>query len=50
MWLLRRAGNWRMQRRISSLENSVRAAAAAPPIAASTQLEEAAAEQDKPAN
>jgi hypothetical protein len=54
MWLLRRADNWRMQRRISSLENSVRVAAVAPPpatmTATSTQLEEAAAQQDKPAN
>ncbi len=50
MWLLHRAGQWRMQRRISSLENSARAAAITPPLATSTQLEEAVqTEQEKPA-
>jgi len=39
MWLLRRADRWRLNRRIVSLENSVRAAAAAPPLATSTQLD-----------
>ena len=38
MWLLHRAGQWRLQRRISSLENSVRATAIASPVATSTQL------------
>jgi putative membrane protein len=47
MWLLHRAERWRWQRRFSSLENSVRAAAAAPPVATATQLE--AASQEKPA-
>jgi uncharacterized integral membrane protein len=47
MWLLRRAERWRLKRRITSLENSVRAAAIAPPVATSTQLE--AAEQEDPA-
>jgi uncharacterized integral membrane protein len=46
MWLLHRAGQWRLQRRISSLENTVRNAAIAPPLATSTQLEQA--EQEKP--
>jgi hypothetical protein len=48
MWLLHRAGQWRLNRRISSLENSVRATAISPPLATTTQLE--AAEPDKPAN
>ena len=39
MWLLRRADRWRLNRRIASLESSVRAAATAPPLATSTQLE-----------
>jgi uncharacterized integral membrane protein len=47
MWLVHRAGQWRMQRRISSLENSVRITAAPPP-ATSTPLEEA--EQEKSQN
>jgi len=48
MWLLHRAGQWRMQRRITSLENSVRAAAVPPPVATATQLEET--EQEKSTN
>ncbi|MCC6828908.1 MAG: LapA family protein [Novosphingobium sp.] len=50
MWLLHRAGRWRWERRIHSLENSVRAAAnvQAPPLATSTQLEAEA--QEKPAD
>lgn len=46
MWLLRRADRWRLNRRIASLENSVRAASATPPppLATSTQLETAAQE------
>jgi len=47
MYLLRRADRWRLNRRISSLENSVRATSVAPPIATSTQLE-LEAEQEKP--
>ena len=39
MWLYHRAGKWRWQRRVSALEHSARAAAGAPPIATSTQLE-----------
>ncbi len=44
MWLLHKAGRWRMTRRINSLENTVRAtstpATPAPaPIAATTPLE-----------
>ena len=45
MWLLRRAERWRYNRRIASLENSVRTAAIAPPLATSSQLE-ARAEAD----
>ena len=48
MWLLRRADRWRLNRRINSLENSVRATAISPPLATSTQLE--TAEQEKSAN
>lgn len=41
MWLLHKAGRWRWKRRISALENTVRATTAPPPppIATSTQLE-----------
>lgn len=48
MWALHRASHWRSQRRIASLENSLRATAQAPLIATSTQLEAAEAEQEKP--
>ncbi len=42
MWLLAKAGRWRLKRRINALENSVRASAAPPPpIATATQLEAA---------
>ena len=41
MWLLAKAGKWRLTRRISALENSVRANAAPPPLATTTQLEAA---------
>lgn len=47
MWLLSKAGKWRLNRRINALENSVRATATSPgappppPIATTTQLEEA---------
>jgi uncharacterized integral membrane protein len=41
MWLLHRAGKWRLNRRISMLETNVRTAAAAPPppLATTTQLD-----------
>lgn len=40
MWLLARLGKWRLTRRISVLESTVRSAVSpAPPIATSTQLE-----------
>ncbi|MEO6092786.1 MAG: LapA family protein [Novosphingobium sp.] len=39
MYLLHRAQGWRLKRRISSLENTVRATSIAPPIATSTQFE-----------
>lgn len=45
MWLLHLAGRWRWQRRVSALENSVRATSTTastlppPPLATSTQLE-----------
>ncbi|MEO6718679.1 MAG: lipopolysaccharide assembly protein LapA domain-containing protein [Novosphingobium sp.] len=47
MWLLGKAGKWRLNRRIGALENSVRANAAPPPtsmppLATSSQLEAAA--------
>ena len=42
MWLLAKAGKWRLNRRINALENSVRAnAAPPPPLATSSQLEAA---------
>jgi hypothetical protein len=46
MWLLAKAGKWRLNRRINALENSVRANASAPstsllPLATSSQLESA---------
>lgn len=53
MWLLHRAGRWRWTRRISALENSVRATSTPPPHATSTQLESRAADaadEERPAN
>ncbi len=41
MWLLAKTGKWRLNRRINALENSVRANAAPPPLATTTQLDEA---------
>ena len=41
MWLLSKAGKWRLNRRINLLENSVRANTPSPPLATSTQLETA---------
>ena len=48
MWLFHRAGRWRLNRRISALENSVRAATVTPPVATSSQLdaEEAQSQSD----
>ncbi|HEX7751343.1 MAG TPA: LapA family protein [Novosphingobium sp.] len=41
MWLLHKAGRWRLNRRINALENTVKATATAPlpPLATSSQLE-----------
>ncbi len=39
MWLLHKAGRWRLTRRINALENSVRANTITPPLATTTQLE-----------
>jgi lipopolysaccharide assembly protein A len=49
MWLLSKAGHWRLTRRINALENSMRAAAA-PLVATTTKLDEEArlASEDKP--
>ena len=47
MYLLHRAGQWRANRRISALQNSVQASVPPPPLATSTQLE--AQDQEKPA-
>jgi putative membrane protein len=41
MWLLARASKWALNRRIATLENSLKAASVSPPIATSTQLEAA---------
>ena len=46
MWLLAKARKWRLNRRISALENSVRAnAAPPPPLATATQLEAEASQK-----
>ncbi len=49
MWLLHKAGRWRLTRRINTLENTVRATSAAPTpmVATTTQLE--ANSKDTPA-
>lgn len=48
MWLLSKAGHWRLTRRINALENSMRAATV-PLMATTTQLdEEARTSEDKP--
>ncbi|MBS0255672.1 MAG: LapA family protein [Proteobacteria bacterium] len=44
MWLRHKLHRWSANRRIATLETSLRAAAPAPPLATSTQLD--AAEQD----
>ena len=41
MWLLAKAGKWRLTRRIGALENSVRANTPTPPLATTSQLEAA---------
>lgn len=50
MWLLSKAGKWRLTRRINALENSIKAAVSGQPanIATTTQLE--AADPENPAN
>jgi lipopolysaccharide assembly protein A len=50
MWLLSKAGKWRLTRRINALENSIKAAVSGQPsnIATTTQLEADA--QEDPAN
>ncbi len=42
MWVLHRVHRWGSSRRINALESALRAAAPAPPLATSTQLESAA--------
>ena len=51
MWLLSKAGKWRLTRRINALENTVRATSTTPPVATATQLEAAspANPQESPA-
>ena len=44
MWLLSKAGRWRLNRRINALENTVRATATPPLTGTSTQLEAAGGE------
>ena len=46
MWLLHKAGSWRLNRRISALETTVRNTVVTPPLATSTQLEAATAPQE----
>jgi lipopolysaccharide assembly protein A len=48
MWLLAKAGKWRLTRRIGALENSVRANAAPPPPLATTSQLEAASPASPP--
>lgn len=47
MWLIGLIGRWHYKRRISALENSVRAVTA-PPLATSTQLDAAASDTPVP--
>jgi len=42
VWLLAKAKMWRLKRRISALENTLRAATPSAPIATATQLDAAA--------
>ncbi|MFC0588025.1 LapA family protein [Novosphingobium aquiterrae] len=50
MWLLHKGTKWRANRRISALENSVRAASVSTPtmVGSATQLDAAAADQQSP--
>ncbi len=48
-WLLGRGAKWRLNRRIASLENSLRAATVSTPVATTTQLEAAAPPATPPA-
>lgn len=49
MWLLHKGARWRFTRRISALENTVKAATTSTPtIATSTQLEAAAQDNQTP--
>ena len=50
MWLLAKAARWRLKRRITTLENSVRATTPTPMLATSTQLEAAQAAQTERPN
>jgi len=43
IWLLSKAARWRLNRRIATLENTVKAFTPTPPLATSTQLDAAAA-------
>jgi putative membrane protein len=45
MWLLHKAGRWRLNRRINALENSVRASASTPPPPTYSQLDAANPEE-----
>ena len=47
MWLLAKAGKWRLNRRISSLENTVKASTVSQPsaVATTTQIDSATQEQ-----
>jgi uncharacterized integral membrane protein len=47
MWLLAKAGKWRLRRQISALENTVRATTTTnpAPLATATQLDDASKEQ-----
>jgi len=46
MWVMSKAGRWRLKRRIATLENTVRATTPTPPLATSTQLDAAAQKAD----
>lgn len=48
VWLLSRATRWRLNRRIASLENSLRANSVTPPLATSTQLDAATPTEPAP--
>lgn len=50
MWLLHKGAKWRFNRRISALENSVKAASVTPvpPIATTSQLDAAASDPQSP--